>query len=42
MPMLGICYGAQLMAQQLGGDVANTGVGEYGRTDADTSWVRRC
>jgi GMP synthase (glutamine-hydrolysing) len=32
IPILGICYGAQLMAQQLGGDVANTGVGEYGRT----------
>jgi GMP synthase (glutamine-hydrolysing) len=32
IPVLGICYGAQLMAQQLGGDVANTGVGEYGRT----------
>jgi GMP synthase (glutamine-hydrolysing) len=33
IPILGICYGAQLMAQQLGGDVANTGVGEYGRTE---------
>ncbi len=32
IPVLGICYGAQLMAQQLGGEVANTGVGEYGRT----------
>jgi GMP synthase (glutamine-hydrolysing) len=32
VPILGICYGAQLMALQLGGDVANTGVGEYGRT----------
>ena len=32
IPILGICYGAQLMAQQLGGDVANTGIGEYGRT----------
>ncbi len=32
IPILGICYGAQLMAQQLGGVVANTGVGEYGRT----------
>jgi len=31
-PVLGICYGAQLMALQLGGEVANTGVGEYGRT----------
>ncbi len=33
VPILGICYGAQLMAQQLGGEVANTGVGEYGRTE---------
>lgn len=32
VPVLGICYGAQLMAQQLGGRVANTGRGEYGRT----------
>jgi GMP synthase (glutamine-hydrolysing) len=32
VPVLGICYGAQLMAQQLGGDVARTGAGEYGRT----------
>ncbi len=32
VPVLGICYGAQLMAQQLGGEVAHTGVGEYGRT----------
>jgi GMP synthase (glutamine-hydrolysing) len=32
VPVLGICYGAQLLAQQLGGEVANTGRGEYGRT----------
>ncbi len=32
VPILGICYGAQLMALQLGGEVANTGTGEYGRT----------
>ena len=30
--VLGICYGAQLVAQQLGGEVAHTGRGEYGRT----------
>jgi GMP synthase (glutamine-hydrolysing) len=32
VPILGICYGAQLVAQQLGGEVARTGRGEYGRT----------
>ncbi len=32
IPVLGICYGAQLLAQQLGGEVARTGVAEYGRT----------
>ncbi len=32
VPILGICYGAQLMMQQLGGSVARTGSGEYGRT----------
>ncbi len=33
VPVLGICYGAQLVAQQLGGEVANTGRGEYGRAE---------
>ena len=32
VPILGICYGAQLIAQQLGGEVARGGRGEYGRT----------
>ena len=32
IPILGICYGAQLMAQDLGGTVTATGRGEYGRT----------
>jgi GMP synthase (glutamine-hydrolysing) len=37
VPILGICYGAQLLAQQLGGEVARTGRGEYGRTELDPS-----
>ncbi len=32
IPILGICYGAQLIAQQKGGLVDRTGRGEYGRT----------
>ncbi len=37
IPILGICYGAQLIAHQLGGEVANTGKGEYGRTTLEMS-----
>jgi GMP synthase (glutamine-hydrolysing) len=33
VPVLGICYGAQLLALQLGGEVAKTGRGEYGRAE---------
>ena len=32
IPVLGICYGFQVMAKQLGGEVANTGLREYGST----------
>ncbi|MCB1258696.1 MAG: glutamine-hydrolyzing GMP synthase, partial [Microthrixaceae bacterium] len=32
IPILGICYGAQLIASQLGGSVERSGAGEYGRT----------
>lgn len=32
IPILGICYGAQLMAMQLGGHVARAQIREYGRT----------
>ncbi len=32
IPILGICYGAQLLADRLGGTVERTGQGEYGAT----------
>jgi len=32
VPVLGICYGAQLITRQLGGTVSRTGRAEYGRT----------
>jgi GMP synthase (glutamine-hydrolysing) len=35
IPVLGICYGMQLMAQELGGRVERTGVSEFGRTDLE-------
>ena len=34
VPVMGICYGFQLMARALGGTVAKTGLREYGRTVA--------
>jgi GMP synthase (glutamine-hydrolysing) len=42
VPILGICYGFQLMVRDLGGDVRHTGTGEYGATElrtADTAGV---
>jgi GMP synthase (glutamine-hydrolysing) len=33
VPTLGICYGMQLMAQDLGGTVERTGVSEFGKTE---------
>ena len=33
--ILGICYGAQLIAHQLGGKVETAPVSEYGRTEVD-------
>lgn len=33
IPILGICYGAQLMAWVLGGEVATAPVSEYGKTE---------
>jgi GMP synthase (glutamine-hydrolysing) len=37
IPILGICYGCQLVAQQLGGVVARGGRGEYGRATLSRS-----
>ena len=34
IPVFGICYGFQAMAQALGGTVARTGLSEFGRTEA--------
>jgi len=41
IPVLGICYGSQLMAHLLGGSVATAPVSEYGKTDVtvDTTSV---
>ncbi len=36
LPVLGICYGAQLIVQLLGGRVARTDKGEFGRTQLRT------
>lgn len=33
VPVLGICYGHQLMADVLDGELVNTGRGEYGKTE---------
>ena len=35
VPILGICYGSQLMAHLLGGKVATAPVSEYGKTEVD-------
>ncbi len=35
IPILGICYGAQLMAHVLGGKVETASVSEYGRTEVE-------
>ena len=39
VPVFGMCYGFQAMAQALGGTVAHTGTGEYGHTPAAVSDV---
>lgn len=37
IPILGICYGAQLMVHLLGGKVANAPISEYGKTEVKVS-----
>ncbi|MDD4898758.1 MAG: glutamine-hydrolyzing GMP synthase, partial [Methanocellales archaeon] len=37
VPILGICYGAQLLADMLGGVVTTGGAGEFGRTELSFS-----
>ena len=37
VPVFGMCYGFQLMARGLGGEVAHTGAREYGRTPVRVS-----
>ena len=37
IPTLGICYGMQLMALELGGRVDRTGVSEFGKTELEAS-----
>src|SRR5215475_5307588 len=39
VPVLGICYGFQLMIRDLGGQVLRTGTGEYGATALHTADV---
>ena len=36
IPVLGICYGSQLMAHLLGGKVETAPTSEYGKTEVDT------
>ena len=40
VPAFGICYGFQAMARALGGDVAKTGLSEFGRTEATVTDAR--
>ncbi len=41
VPVLGICYGFQAMADALGGTVAKTGLREYGSTDVRSDGASR-
>jgi GMP synthase (glutamine-hydrolysing) len=37
IPTLGICYGMQLMARDLGGSVERTGISEFGKAELEAS-----
>ncbi len=39
LPILGICYGAQLMVQQLGGRVENADMREFGKADLKVQYT---
>ena len=41
MPVMGICYGMQLLVHELGGRVEQAEVGEFGRSDLHVS-IRGC
>ncbi len=41
IPVLGLCYGAQLMSHVLGGKVARAAVREYGRTEVEVDRTSR-
>jgi GMP synthase (glutamine-hydrolysing) len=41
VPVFGICYGFQAMTQALGGEVANTGGSEFGRTSLNVAAAGR-
>ena len=42
VPVFGMCYGFQLMARGLGGEVAHTGAREYGRTPVSVTRPAPC
>ncbi len=41
LPVLGICYGAQLMIQQLGGTVEKAEKREFGKADLSVRYTGR-